>query len=262
MKEPAPIAVEVDISPKEFRRRYVRMSKPVLLRGAALTWRCVHRWSSDYLLDVLGEKPVVVEFNEHSVFDFNENAKTGRVELLHVTFAEAWRLINVDRNIGCGAHYLRELPVYDHFLEILEDLEYPAWISLFNENYPPRIWMGSMGTISPLHHDGGEENLLVQIKGTKECILFSPFDASLLYPNHNGHLKHLSMVNYFAPEHSHFPKFSDATPFRAVLRPGDMLYIPRHWWHTVRSLEVAISVNYWWRSLWHALLARVHLRDG
>lgn len=30
-----------------------------------------------------------------------------------------------------------------------------------------------------------------------------------------------------------------------ILEPGQVLYVPRHWWHFVESLEDSISVNTW-----------------
>ena len=35
------------------------------------------------------------------------------------------------------------------------------------------------------------------------------------------------------------------TPVIVVLEPGDVLFIPRHWWHYVESLETSISINTW-----------------
>jgi ribosomal protein L16 Arg81 hydroxylase len=32
----------------------------------------------------------------------------------------------------------------------------------------------------------------------------------------------------------------------AELGPGDVIYIPRGWWHHVRTLDLSISVNFWW----------------
>ena len=32
----------------------------------------------------------------------------------------------------------------------------------------------------------------------------------------------------------------------AVLGPGDALYVPKGWWHYVRSLSPSFSVSFWW----------------
>ena len=29
------------------------------------------------------------------------------------------------------------------------------------------------------------------------------------------------------------------------LKPGDVLFVPRHWWHSVESLTNSIAVNTW-----------------
>lgn len=36
-----------------------------------------------------------------------------------------------------------------------------------------------------------------------------------------------------------------ARPYTVILEPGQVLYVPRHWWHFVESLEDSISVNMW-----------------
>ena len=30
-----------------------------------------------------------------------------------------------------------------------------------------------------------------------------------------------------------------------ILEPGDVLFVPRQWWHFVKSLDTTISVNTW-----------------
>lgn len=43
-----------------------------------------------------------------------------------------------------------------------------------------------------------------------------------------------------------FPLFESAEYVEGVLGPGECLYIPRGWWHYVRSLDVSASVSFWW----------------
>merc|ERR1711907_340599 len=43
--------------------------------------------------------------------------------------------------------------------------------------------------------------------------------------------------------------FAKARFYKATLQAGDMLYIPRKWWHQVESPAEAgrnLAVNYWW----------------
>jgi ribosomal protein L16 Arg81 hydroxylase len=56
----------------------------------------------------------------------------------------------------------------------------------------------------------------------------------------------VSAVDVEAPDAAeHFPAFANAKPFDTVLGPGDVLFIPRGWWHYVRSLTPSFSVNFW-----------------
>jgi hypothetical protein len=43
-----------------------------------------------------------------------------------------------------------------------------------------------------------------------------------------------------------FPDFERAAYCETILAPGDCLYIPRGWWHYVRSLSPSFSVSFWW----------------
>lgn len=43
-----------------------------------------------------------------------------------------------------------------------------------------------------------------------------------------------------------FPLLRQAIYVDGILAPGDVLYIPRGWWHYVRSIDVSASVSFWW----------------
>uniref|UniRef100_A0A1I8FK85 JmjC domain-containing protein n=1 Tax=Macrostomum lignano TaxID=282301 RepID=A0A1I8FK85_9PLAT len=52
--------------------------------------------------------------------------------------------------------------------------------------------------------------------------------------------------NYDAAE---FPDFAKATPFTGDLLPGDVLYIPAMWFHSVLNVTYTLSVNVFWKTL-------------
>ena len=45
-----------------------------------------------------------------------------------------------------------------------------------------------------------------------------------------------SSVNIDVPDYNKYPLYKKATPIRAVLRPGDTLYLPAFWHHEVQSI--------------------------
>ncbi|WP_426806165.1 cupin-like domain-containing protein, partial [Stenotrophomonas sp. SrG] len=60
------------------------------------------------------------------------------------------------------------------------------------------------------------------------------------------------LVFFDRPYFDRHPRFRDAlaSAQTAVLEPGDAIFIPRMWWHHVRSLEpFIVLVRYWWRSV-------------
>lgn len=45
------------------------------------------------------------------------------------------------------------------------------------------------------------------------------------------------------------------SPLQVTLCPGDVLFIPKHWWHYVECTEPAVSVNTWIDLVGHAIVA-------
>jgi len=55
-----------------------------------------------------------------------------------------------------------------------------------------------------------------------------------------------SRVDPEAPDLTQFPLFANVKLQEAILGPGDILFIPRNYWHHVRALERSISMSFWW----------------
>src|SRR5580704_6191759 len=58
---------------------------------------------------------------------------------------------------------------------------------------------------------------------------------------------HLSAMRVFPPDLGVYPLFANAVYAEVLLEPGEMLYIPRRWWHWVTSYDRNIAL-----SIWHA----------
>ena len=61
----------------------------------------------------------------------------------------------------------------------------------------------------------------------------------------------INIFNFFQveienPDLEKFPFFSNAPYSECILEEGELLFIPKKWWHYVKSLSLSFSVSFWW----------------
>ena len=112
------------------------------------------------------------------------------------------------------------------------------------------IWIGNAVTVSP-HYDMSD-NIACVVSGRRRFTLFPPEQLKNLYVGPLDFTpagQPVSMVNLDAPDFEKYPlaKIAVGHALEAELEPGDAIYIPTLWWHSVKSLEkFNVLVNYWW----------------
>lgn len=81
----------------------------------------------------------------------------------------------------------------------------------------------------------------------KRWHLFPPSQSDALYQTRMPYEESsiFSPINIAKPDLTRFPEFRTATPYVVTLDPGDVLFVPLHWWHFVETIETSISVNSW-----------------
>lgn len=134
----------------------------------------------------------------------------------------------------------------------------------------PNLWIGGRVVVGP--HNDYPENIACVVAGRRRFRLFPPEQIANLYIGPmelNPAGRPVSFVSVTNPELDRYPRYSQAIEAsrEAELAPGDAIYIPSMWWHSVESLApFNLLVNYWWESpnsnaqraeaaLIHALLA-------
>ena len=145
--------------------------------------------------------------------------------------------------------YLAQHRLLDQVPELNEDLGPLKYLELgerAKQAKPPirSIWLGPAETVTPLHFDW-HDNLLVQIFGTKQLILYPASCTDALYPMEG--VRNASRLDPESPDYEAFPKSADVLTQRqvCVLQPGEVLYIPRCYWHHVKSLSLSASISFW-----------------
>lgn len=159
--------------------------------------------------------------------------------------------------------YLAQHNLFSQIPELRVDISIPEYCFSVPPEDPPdqpkvpymptetvqeNIWMGPKGTRSPLHNDP-YENIFAQVVGYKYFRLFAPDQTDKLYPRGvEGGIKmgNTSLVDVERPKLHKFRDFAKAGYVEGVLGAGECLYIPRGWWHFVRSESMSIGVSFWW----------------
>lgn len=226
-----------DLSYRRFLDVYVHANRPVVLTGAVTVWPALRMWTPAYFKDRFGSKPVAVSYEEVMPFDrFIDGVMASDEE--------------------CPGPYMFRLFLHEHLPEVLPDV-IPQNVYAFPRRYASplmrpqwrrpdgylKLLIGGVGSKFPaLHYDGDNAHATVtEVYGEKEFVMFAPEDGRLLYPNPN--LPNRSLIDdLLRPDLQRFPLLARATCYRAVLKPGDMVFVPSRWWHTARPLTPSVSL--------------------
>ena len=233
----APVDVAVAPSVDEFAERYVRRERPVIVRGGVSDWPPSYKWTPEYLKAMCGTRRGKVWASTTGDW-LNSGAEP------EGAFAKAIDDIFAPGNAG------QKVQVAQQNLKALGGLyeESPPIRYVPRKVIAKNIWMGSTGNITKAHYDM-HDNINVQLIGRKEIILFPSTQLDQLYPRSAwDYMSNFSHVEIAKPDLSRYPRFSQATPLRAILEPGDFIYIPIYWWHQFYTLEASLNVNFWWRA--------------
>ncbi len=233
---------------------YVKRNLPVVVEGAGQAVPAMHKWTPEFFKEQFGPKRVNITYAEKMTFN---------------AFIDA---VLASREDAPGP-YMYRLFIGPHLPELLPDLDPPNPYAFPRRLASPlmlRPWRrpdgylklligGTGGRFPTLHYDGENAHATVtEIHGDKEFILYAPEDSSYLYPKadvpNQSRLPDVRHVDL-----ARFPLFPKATPYRTVLHPGDMVFIPSRWWHTARALSPSISIgqNIYDASNWHGYVRDV-----
>lgn len=230
-----------ELTKQQFNDEYFLNNQPVVIKQGVINKQYYNDWSLEYLREKIGTKPVHVNYCERGVYNFNVE---GLIQQIKVQFTEACTFFSSDDYIN-KSYYLQQTPICEIFPELEDELELPEWNLESDVIRQTNLWVGGAGCVTPLHYDHAP-NFLVQLRGRKQLTMFSPKDSSYLYPSKKEGGIHLSEIDMEELDIDQHPLFVNAQPYHLILEPGDVLFIPPGWWHHVRSLDMCISVNYWW----------------
>jgi histone arginine demethylase JMJD6 len=260
------------LSYEEFARDYLYANKPVVITDALKGWKAVERWSPEFFKKEFGTMKFSLPEKGNAKYKAD-----GKGEVAYTMSSFIDRVLSSTEDNP--APYFRNQILYDLFPTLKQDIEplpeyfQPNWLpdhymvkyvgEVLNRGAALEIYIGGQGGAFPvLHYDGaGAHAFLMQVYGRKQFIIYPPSQEKFLYPSPEK--ENLSLINSVDnPDLAKFPLFAQAEPTVFILEPGEMLFIPSHWWHTTKMLtpSISISANVVNQSNWHELVTFVSMR--
>lgn len=268
------------VSREEFQQDVIPLYRPVIIRNYLKHWPAIARQAqspaalADYIKSFDQGKNVVTYLGDPSIqgrFFYQNDMQGFNFERITEKFTNA-----IDRILS---HMEDTAPpaVYSGAVSIADNI--PGFSAenrceLAGHTAVARIWMGNAATVST-HYDM-LDNIVGVVAGRRRFTLFPPQQLCNLYVGPIDFTlsgQPVSMVSLKEPDFEKYPRFKEALAAAEVaeLEPGDVLYIPKLWWHHVESLDrFNTIVNYWWNNtalgsdipfttMMHGLLSISHL---
>eukprot|EP00890_Picochlorum_soloecismus_P003769 jgi/Picsp_1/4393/NSC_01899-R1_transcription factor jumonji domain-containing protein len=224
-----------------FVTQYFSPQCPVILLNIADHWPAMRLWNiREYWKAVAGRRTVPIEIGK----DYMSTEWTQKL-MDFSTFLDSLTSEDETLEAYTSSLYLAQHPLLEQIDLLRQDILIPEYCHLTGEISSINAWIGPPGTVTPAHTDP-HHNIFVQIVGYKYVRLYHPSCSSSLYPDQEGLTSNTSTVDIDNVDEDAFPLFSQLDYYDCILGPGESLFIPKGWWHYVKSLTISASVSIWW----------------
>ena len=239
--------------PAVVRRDYLDRNVPVVLSGAAASWPAVERWTPEFFKARYGNDVVSVRVRSSGV-------GADSLYFKEVTMSEL-----VENVLGNGEYYANNLEdFFNDNPELREDLlihEAEAFssarphaagkkrrnrIARKGEILSTQVFISNANGRTG-YHCAWAGNFFVQVHGRKRWVFVDPRHTPFMYPvvrkdfvYSGSSIDHrLDRDAQLAAGHG---LYTCVPKYTTVLEPGDVLFSPQWWWHTVDNLSTSIGV--------------------
>jgi len=221
---------------EEFRDQYERPNRPVILTDLVASWPASKKWNRQYLQQALHGCSVMVG---DAPLSFDAYCRYVDAQ------CDEMPLYLFDKNFARSAPQLaKEYSVPPYFADDLFSV-------LGDESRPDYRWLiiGPYKSGSTFHQDPNATSAWnAVIRGSKKWVMYPPSVIPPgVYPSSDGAdvASPVSIMEWMLSFYS-LRDAAGVAPMECTVREGEILFVPRGWWHMAINLEetVAITQNY------------------
>ncbi|KAF9423959.1 hypothetical protein BGZ94_008115 [Podila epigama] len=228
-----------ELSLETFIEEYEKPGKPVIITDGAKHWPAMQRWSTDYFLKQWPDAVLRAESVDMKLTDYFKYAKGTKDESPLYLF---------DKNFG------------ERCQGILDDMEVPIYFRedffgmMGGEKRPDYRWLivGPARSGSTFHKDPNATSAWnAVITGSKKWIMFPPHilpPGVFTNDDESEVTSPVSLMEWFSNFYAstQIPEDPAERPLEGICREGEIMFVPRGWWHAVVNLDdcIAVTQNY------------------
>ena len=226
-----------EITPRDFRRRYLAKGVPVVIENGARNWPLATRWSFEQFRERYGEEDIKLVQRKGVAAD--HEIISGREFSEEIKFNDF-----LDQVLNGGTKYMRFSPLLEKFPELLDDFDHDFFKHMCGNRFglTYQLFMGATGTFTPLHN-AMTGFFFVNVSGVKRWALIPNHYLPVLNPDADGFGYNHSKAEADLSNVADFPGVECIDRMEAVMQPGDVLYLPSWMWHSVKNEAPTIGVR-------------------
>eukprot|EP00815_Leptocylindrus_aporus_P004427 CAMPEP_0116069312 /NCGR_PEP_ID=MMETSP0322-20121206/12225_1 /TAXON_ID=163516 /ORGANISM="Leptocylindrus danicus var. apora, Strain B651" /LENGTH=457 /DNA_ID=CAMNT_0003556677 /DNA_START=95 /DNA_END=1468 /DNA_ORIENTATION=+ len=233
---------------------------PYVIRGDPDVTETARRWSHpEYLHELLGDQPQKSEFSLNNHFMYWKAPQKGRTppkgwkkptENRKISYNEWFKKANVDESqlTTNSPHWYYRINAFysDRGGEasnvfLYDELPFFRMVHNLYMVEPKNqrginCRFGMKGVIAENHFDGSRNSIAI-LTGERRYLLTEPSQCEnlILYPQNHPSGRH-SAVDWSKPDYRKYPEFEKAMVNEIVLQAGDVMYLPKNWFHYIISI--------------------------
>lgn len=222
------------ITQQDFINNYLIPRKPLIIRKASESWPALHKWTFDYLKEVVGDQ--IVPLYDSSKADPSKPINAAASEMKFADYIDLIQKQPTDLRIFLFDPIKQAPKLLDDY-RALKDL-----MGGFLDKYP-NMFFGGAGSVTFLHYDIDLAHIFhTHFNGRKHVILFDYKWRERLYciPFATYALEDYDIEH---PDFDKFPALDGIEGQEAILEHGDTLFMPTGYWHWMKYLDGSFSIS-------------------